>query len=62
MKRHGDEQNANMEELEACKKRYQKEMEALQSTVEELQSNNSKLEKSKKRLQEEVNDNFDFML
>ena len=53
-KRHLDEQNAMVEELEMSKKKYGKELESMQALVAELQNNNGKLEKSKKRLQEEV--------
>jgi prefoldin subunit 5 len=44
-----------MEELHISKKKSSKELEALQTSMDELRASNSKLEKSKKRLQEEVN-------
>lgn len=43
-----------IEELQISKKKSTKEMEALQTLIDELRGSNSKLEKSRKRLQEEV--------
>ena len=53
-KKKSDEDQAQLEEAMATKKRQDKEMEALQERIDELQSENAKLIKSKKRLQEEV--------
>ena len=53
-KKKSDEDQAQLEDAMATKKRQDKEMEALQERIDELQSENAKLIKSKKRLQEEV--------
>ena len=48
------DKDEEIEELHNSKKKSSKEVEALQTLIDELRGNNSKLEKSKKRLQEEV--------
>jgi len=53
-KKKSDEDQAQLEEAMATKKKQDKELEALQERIDELQSENAKLIKSKKRLQEEV--------
>ena len=53
-KKKSDEDQAQLEEAMATKKKQDKEIEALQERIDELQAENAKLIKSKKRLQEEV--------
>ena len=53
-KKKSDEDQAQLEEAMATKKKQDKEMEAVQERIDELQAENAKLIKSKKRLQEEV--------
>lgn len=43
-----------MEEIQAAKRKLEKEMEALQDRIDELTAENSKISKSKKKVQEEV--------
>lgn len=53
-KKKSDEDQAQLDEAMATKKKQDKELEALQERIDELQLENGKLIKSKKRLQEEV--------
>ena len=43
-----------LEELQAGKKKVEKELEGQRERIEELQSENNKLSRSKKKIQEEV--------
>lgn len=43
-----------VEEIQAAKRKVDKEMESLQDRIDEMQAENNKLAKSKKKIQEEV--------
>lgn len=53
-KKKSDEDQADLEELQAAKRKVDKELEALQERIEELTAESQKAYRSKKKLQEEV--------
>ena len=53
-KRKSDEDQGQLEDMTAARKRLDKDLEALRERVEELQNDNQRLNRSKKKLQEEV--------
>ena len=56
-KKRSDEDQVEIEELQAIKRKQDKEMEALNDRIEELKAENQKVVKSKKKVQEEVRKN-----
>ena len=53
-KRKNDEDQGQLEDLAAARKRQDKESEAMRERLAELQSENQRLSRSKKKMQEEV--------
>ena len=53
-KKKSDDDQGEIEELEAARRRQDKEMEALKEHIETLTAENQKTLRSKKKLQEEV--------
>jgi len=54
MRKKADDLGGEVEEIQAAKRKTDKEMEALQDRIDELTAENQKVLKSKKKVQEEV--------
>ena len=58
LKRHAEEDNTVVEQLEDVRKKQQRDIELMTAQIQQMQADNEKLNKSKKKIQAEVNKRY----